>query len=72
MTKHQRRVVRELEESARRDGLEHHLEAAKALSRDGVDAETIRAMMRFMYSRAEIRALIAAVNTTEEAQHQTA
>ena len=59
MTKRQRDIIAELESTARHDGLEHHLEAARALADDGIDAATIAGMMRFMFSRAQINALIA-------------
>ena len=59
MTDCQRHILRDLAADARRDGLDHHLEAARALARDGVDATTIEGMMRFMYSRQDIEAMIA-------------
>lgn len=59
MTKKQRSIVAELERDARRDALEHHLEAARALAADNIDAATIEGMMRGMYSRPELQALIA-------------
>ena len=59
MTDNHRRIVQDLEADARDNGLEHHLEAAQALAREGVDAATIEGMMRFMYSPKQIQALIA-------------
>lgn len=59
MTNKQRAVIAELELDSRHDGFEHHLEAARALADDGIDAATIEGMMRFMFSRAQINALIA-------------
>ena len=59
MTKLQHDIIAELETTTQRDGSEHHLAAARALADDGIDAATIEGMMRFMFSRAQINALIA-------------
>ena len=65
MTKHQRQLIAELERAAHKDGLEHHLAAAQSLARDGLDVETIEGMMRGMYSRTQIRAMIVQARETD-------
>ena len=64
MTDQQRRILADLRDDARRDGLEHHLDTAQSLARDGVDATIIDGMMRSMYSRAQIQAMIADAKQT--------
>ncbi len=66
MTETQRKIIAELESATCQDGLEHHLEAARALARDGIDAETMAGMMRFMFSNAQIAALLAEAATKRE------
>lgn len=63
MTDKQRRIIAELEMAAKVQGLEHHLEAARSLAAHGIDPETIEGMMRFMFSRTQIAALIAEART---------
>ena len=59
MTEKHRQIIAELEREAREDGLEHHLEAARGLAADGIDIDTIDGMMRWLFSRTQIKALIA-------------
>lgn len=51
-------IIADIEHSAREDGLEHHLEAVRELARDRVDVDTIDAMMRFMFTRPQLEALV--------------
>ena len=53
-----------LAQAAREDGLEHDFEAALALAKDGRDVAAIEGMMRGMFSRDEIRAMIAHARST--------
>ena len=59
----QRRIIDELETAAKVEGVEHHPDAARGLAADGIDIETIERMMRWMFSRTQIAALIAEANT---------
>ena len=64
MTEKQRHIIADLERVAREDGLEHDLEAAKSLARNGLPVETIEGMMRGMFSKTEIVALLAEAKAT--------
>ena len=63
MTKYQRQIMAQLARDAQTEGLEHDLEAAQALARDGLAVETIEGMMRGMFSRPQIRAMLAEAKT---------
>ena len=68
MTNEHRQILDELEREAREDGLEHHLDAARGLAEIGLDVDTIDGMMRWMFSRVQIRALIAEAQEKKAAQ----
>ena len=76
MTAKQQEIIRALEAAAVRHHLEHHLAAVRHLASDeGLSVDQIEAMMRGMYSRRDIRALIAEAhhtNTIHRAVNTTA
>ena len=72
MTKTQRDIIAELDREAQHDGLVHHLAAARHLASQGLAVEVIEGMMRGMYTRKSIRALIAEARATTVSGHHDA
>ena len=60
------------EEELHHDGLVHHLAAARHLASQGLADEVIEGMMRGMYTRTSIRALIAEARATTVSGHRDA